>query len=67
MPLFPLPPLVTLAALTVVIWANWLDAEEGRLALLATGAQILVALAYYRLVLARRGPRAVIPAQEVPS
>lgn len=67
MPLFPLPPLVTLAALTVVIWATWQDAEEGRVALVATAAQIVVALVYYRLVLARRGWRALVPAGDVPS
>jgi L-asparagine transporter-like permease len=61
MPLFPLPPLVTLVALTVVLWATWLDAEEGRPALIATGVQILVAYLYYRLILARRGWRALIP------
>ena len=66
MPFFPLPPLITLGALTVVIWATWLDAEEGRVALVATGAQIVVALIYYRLVLARRGWSARIPAEEMP-
>jgi amino acid transporter len=64
MPLFPLPPLVTLGALAVVLWASWLDAEEGRLALIATAAQIVVALIYYRLRLAPRGWRATVPAQE---
>jgi L-asparagine transporter-like permease len=67
MPLFPLPPLVTLAALTVVLWASWLDEEEGRLALIATAAQMLIAWAYYRLVLTRRGWRARLPAEECPS
>jgi len=66
MPLFPWPPLITLTALSVVIWATWLDAEEGRVALVATGAQIGVALIYYRLVLARRGWSARIPAEEMP-
>jgi amino acid transporter len=64
MPLFPLPPLVTLAALAVVIWATWLDVEEGRVALFATAAQIVLALLYYRLVLARRNWRAWVPAEE---
>jgi amino acid transporter len=64
MPLYPLPPLVTLGALAVVLWATWLDVEEGRLALIATAAQILVALIYYRLFLARRGWRAGLPAEE---
>lgn len=61
MPAFPLPPLVTLAALALVLWATWLDAEEGRPALIATAAQIGVALLYYRLVLVRRGWRAAVP------
>jgi amino acid transporter len=61
MPLFPLPPLVTLTALAVVLWATWLDPEEGRPALIATGVQLLVAYLYYRLILARRGWRALIP------
>ena len=61
MPLFPLPPLIVLSALSVVVWATWLDEEEGRFALIATGAQILVALGYYRLVLARRGWSAWVP------
>jgi amino acid transporter len=64
MPLYPLPPLVTLAALAVVLWANALDADEGQPALLATAAQIVVALVYYWLVLARRGWRPIIPAEE---
>jgi amino acid transporter len=61
MPLFPLPPLIVLGALAIVVWATWLDEEEGRFALIATGAQILVALGYYRLVLARRGWSAWVP------
>jgi amino acid transporter len=55
MPLFPLAPLVTLAALAYVLWSSWLDVEEGRPALIATAAQILLAVAYYRFVLKRRG------------
>ncbi len=61
MPLFPLPPLVTLAGLAIVLWASWLDQGEGRLALIATAAQIGVALIYYRLLLARRGWKPVVP------
>jgi len=64
MPLFPLPPLVTLGALALVLWAAWLDAGEGRLALIATAAQIGLALAYYHLFLARRGWKAGLPAEE---
>jgi amino acid transporter len=52
---FPLPPVLTLVAVAFVVWASWLDPQEGRPALIATGAQLLLGLAYYRLVLARRG------------
>jgi amino acid transporter len=52
---FPLPPLLTLAAVAFVLWAGWQDAEEGRPALIATGAQIVLALVYYRFALVRRG------------
>lgn len=55
MPLFPLAPLVTLAALGYVAWTSWRDLEEGRPVLIATAAQIALALAYYALVLRRRG------------
>ncbi|WP_174274879.1 APC family permease [Sphingomonas bacterium] len=55
MPLYPLAPLFALAALAYVIWTNWLDIEEGRPGLIATGAQIIGAVLYYRLVLRRRG------------
>jgi amino acid transporter len=57
---FPLAPLLTLAASAFVIWASWLDPEEGRPALIATAAQLVLALAYYKLVLRRRGAWAVI-------
>lgn len=55
MPLYPLAPAVTLAALGYVAWVSWWDLEEGRPALIATGAQLVLALFYYRLVLRRRG------------
>ena len=55
MPLYPLAPLITIAALVYVTWTNWLDVETGRPALLATVVQIAVAGAYYWLVLRRRG------------
>ena len=55
MPLFPVAPLFTLAALAYVAWTNWLDVDEGRPGLIATGAQILLAIVYYSLVLRRRG------------
>lgn len=55
MPLFPLAPIVTMAALVAVLWSSWLDAEVGRPGLLATGAQMALAALYYALVLRRRG------------
>lgn len=55
MPLFPLAPLVTVAAIVYVFWTSWLDTESGRPGLIATGAQVLAAAAYYLLVLRRRG------------
>jgi amino acid transporter len=55
MPLFPLAPLVTIAALAYVFWTSWLDTETGRPGLIATGAQMLASAAYYLLVLRRRG------------
>jgi amino acid transporter len=55
MPLFPLAPLVTVAALAYVFWTSWLDTEVGRPGLIATGAQMLASAAYYLLVLRRRG------------
>ena len=61
MPLYPLAPLVTFAALALVTWAAWLDPEEGRAAILATGAQIAIAVGYYRLVLRRKGWTARVP------
>ena len=55
MPLYPLAPVVTVAALGYVLATNWLDADDGRPALYATAAQIAVSVAYYLLVLRRRG------------
>ena len=55
MPWHPVASLVTLAAAAFLFWTNWADAETGRPALFATGAQIVAAAAYYRLVIRRRG------------
>lgn len=55
MPLYPLWPLITIAALVYVAWTNWLDVETGRPALIATGVQIAAAAGYYWLVLRRKG------------
>lgn len=55
MPWFPLAPVITIVALTLVFWASWLDTEIGRPGLIATGAQMVLAALYYALVLRRRG------------
>jgi L-asparagine transporter-like permease len=55
MPLFPVAPVLTLVALAYVVWTSWLDPDEGRPGLIATGAQILVSILYYLLVVRRRG------------
>lgn len=55
MPLYPLAPAITLLALGYILWLNWLDAGEGRTALMMTAAQIMLASAYYLVVLRRRG------------
>ena len=55
MPLYPLAPIVTFAALGYVLTTSWLDAADGRPALYATAAQIAVSVAYYLLILRRRG------------
>jgi amino acid transporter len=61
MPWYPLAPLVTFAGLALIGWATWTDPEDGRPALVATAAQIVLAAAYYRLVLRRRGWTARLP------
>ena len=66
MPLFPLWPLITLVALGYVVYANWLDLEEGRPSLIATAVQILFWLGYYRFVLRPRGWSACDPAEFSP-
>ena len=55
MPLFPLAPIFTLLALAYVVYANWQDVDEGRPGMIATAAQIVLAAAYYWIVLRRRG------------
>jgi len=55
MPLHPIAPFVTLAALVYIVILNWRDVGEGRLSLIATAAQIMLSLGYYYFVLRRRG------------
>lgn len=68
MPLFPLAPLVTIAALAYVFWTSWFDLDTGRPGLIATAAQMLLSAAYYILVVKRRGPWIVRdPVDEYPA
>ncbi|WP_103349539.1 APC family permease [Amycolatopsis sp. CA-128772] len=55
MPWFPVAPMLALIALVYVVYQNMLDPEIGRPSLLVTAAMILLAVAYYVLVLRRRG------------
>jgi L-asparagine transporter-like permease len=55
MPLFPLAPILSLAALAAVIAADVFDPDVGRPSLIANGAVMLAAVAYYLIVLKRRG------------
>jgi amino acid transporter len=55
MPLFPLAPVLALAALAAVIAADVFDPDVGRPSLIANGAVMLAAVAYYLVVLKRRG------------
>jgi amino acid transporter len=54
MPLYPWPPLLTLAALAGVLWADWLDPDEGRPGLLIAVAIAVVFALYYLAALRRR-------------
>lgn len=56
MPLYPAAPVLTLAALTYIVWSSWLDPDEGRPGLIATAVQILMSALYYVVVIRRRGP-----------
>lgn len=55
MPLFPLAPLLALASMLYVIYANWLDPTIGRPSLFATVGIAVLSIIYYVLVLRRRG------------
>lgn len=48
-------------ALAGIGWAMWLDAGDGRPAIVATLVQMAVSAAYYRVVLKRRGWTAQLP------
>jgi amino acid transporter len=55
MPLYPLAPVLGLAALVYVLYANWMDPAVGRPSLIATLLITLAAIAYYLALRRRRG------------
>jgi amino acid transporter len=55
MPLYPLAPVLGLAALAYVLYANWMDPAVGRPSLIATLLIMLAAIGYYLLLRHRRG------------
>jgi amino acid transporter len=57
MPLFPLIPATTLVALAGVLFADWLDPEDGRPGLIFAAAVPAVFGAYYWLMIRKRGWR----------
>ncbi len=55
MPLYPVAPILGLATLVYVLYANWLDPDVGRPSLVATMATIVLAAIYYLVMRRRRG------------
>jgi amino acid transporter len=55
MPLYPLWPVLSLAMLAGVAWAEWLDPDAGRPSLVANAVVMILSAAYYWLYLRRRG------------
>jgi amino acid transporter len=55
MPLYPWLPLLTLVALAGVLWADWIDPDEGRPGLLIAAGVALASGAYYLAALRGRG------------
>ena len=60
MPFYPLAPLLGLAALAYVLYANWIDLDIGRPSLIATAAIAALALVYCAAMRWRRGPGWVV-------
>ena len=54
MPLYPWLPILTLIALAGVLWADWIDPDEGRPGLLIAAGVAVAFAAYYAAVLRRR-------------
>jgi len=55
MPFYPLPPIAAMAGLCYVVFATYQDADVGRPSLWVTGVMIIMSIAYYFLLLRRRG------------
>ena len=55
MPLYPFWPVVGLMALAYVLVISALDPELGQPSLIANGVLVVLALAYYRLVVRQKG------------
>jgi amino acid transporter len=55
MPLFPLAPVTALVLMLYVVYTSWLDPIIGRPSLFTTLGIMILAAAYYTLVLRRRG------------
>lgn len=55
MPFVPALPVFGLAALGFVVYASWLDPDNGRPSLIISTALMIAAVIYYRVVLLRRG------------
>jgi len=66
MPFYPLAPVLGLAALAYVLYANWIDPDVGRPSLIATIVMAALALAYCLAMRRRRGPAWAVtgPAEE---
>ena len=55
MPFFPLAPVIAMVVMLYVVYANWLDPVIGRPSLFTTLGICAASIAYYALVLRRRG------------
>lgn len=55
MKLFPFYPVIGLITLAYIVYTNWLDADIGRVSLIATFVVMALSMAYYYLFLRRRG------------
>lgn len=66
MPWFPLAPVLALVVLVFVVYQNLLDPAVGRPSLIVTAAIALLAVAYYLVVLRRRGGWRLAGTEEPP-